>query len=206
MRQVSASAARPAQTLIANSEVSTPAQPSTEAPTVSNLVDLPPLDAWFDSLIGASALTPALSVVMPMGFGGHDRIDNAAWHGDKALGMAMAAVLNSHGVLGKDNLTRRYGALLSNANLMLRMDEILPQHVLKLLPPPGTRSLQVHDCGTVVEACAKFVYDSGDTRGLHQLAEYLYAADARDAAPHLGERLWTPMELPASWNPIPGAS
>ena len=100
----------------------------------------------------------------------------------------MAAVLNSHGVIGKDNLTRRYGALLSNANLMLRMDEILPQHILKLLPPPSTRSLQVHDCGTVVEACAKFVYDAGDSRGLLQLAEYLYAADARDAAPHLGER------------------
>ena len=71
---------------------------------------------------------------------------------------------------------------------MLRMDEILPQHILKLLPPPSTRSLQVHDCGTVVEACAKFVYDSGDSQALSQLAEYLYAADARDAAPHLGDR------------------
>ena len=62
---------------------------------------------------------------------------------------------------------------------MLRMDDILSQHILKLLPPPSTRSLQVHDCGTVVEACAKFVYDAGDFHALTQLGKYLYAADAR---------------------------
>ena len=47
--------------------------------------------------------------------------------------------------------------------------------------------MQAHDCGTVVEVCAKFVHDAGAPLALSQLAEYLYAADVLDAAPHVGE-------------------
>ena len=55
--------------------------------------------------------------MMPMGFGGSESVDDAAWLGDKLLVLAMAKVLVENGVKGKDDLTRRQSALISNANL-----------------------------------------------------------------------------------------
>ena len=63
--------------------------------------------------------------------------------------------------------------------------EILPKHLTTLLPPPpqGVRARQIHDCGTVVEACANFVRSAGHSAVLTQLAEYLYFAGEQDATP-----------------------
>ena len=82
---------------------------------------LPSLDVWHRALEGAFASRPKLSPVIPMGFGGNENIDAAAWHGDEAIGSAVAKVVEAKSVKGKDNLTRRYGALASNADLAKRM-------------------------------------------------------------------------------------
>ena len=92
---------------------------------------------------------------MPMGFGGNESVEHEAWLGDKYLGCAVAKVLVARGVKGKDNLTRRHSALVSNANLAKRWDDVHPEHMRRLLPPPGLRARQHHDCGTMVEACVK---------------------------------------------------
>ena len=110
--------------------------------------------------------------MMPMGFGGNESVDNAAWLGDKLLGCAVARVLVEKGVKGKDDLTRRQSALISNANLAKRLDDVLPEHMQRLLPPPGLRARQPHDCGTVVEACVEHVCDAGHDAALVQLAEF----------------------------------
>ena len=140
------------------------------------------LDAWHHALADAESLTAEGSSVMPMGFGGRARVDDAAWYGDKLLHRAVAEVLLKNGVQGRDNLTRRHSALTSNANLASRLDCLLPEHMQRLLPSPGTCARQPHDCGTVVEACVAFVYKAGHRSALVQLAEYLYAADCADAA------------------------
>ena len=119
---------------------------------------------------------------MPMGFGGSERVDDAAWHGDKLLHSAVAEVLLKNGVKGRDNLTRRHSALISNANLASRLDCLLPAHMQRLLPSPGTCARQPHDCGTIVEACVAFACRAGHRSALVQLAEYLYASDCADAA------------------------
>ena len=66
------------------------------------------LDTWYHALASAEALTAEDSPVMPMGFGGSERVDDAAWHGDKLLHKAVAEVLLKNGVKGRDNLTRRH--------------------------------------------------------------------------------------------------
>ena len=48
------------------------------------------------------------------------------WLGDKFLSCAVAKVLVAKGVKGKDNLTRRHSALVSNANLAKQLDDVLP--------------------------------------------------------------------------------
>ena len=138
------------------------------------------------ALADTEAPTAATSPVMPMGFGGDESVEHEAWLGDKFLSCAVAKVLVARGVKGKDNLTRRHSALVSNANLAKRLDDVLPEHMRRLLPPPGLRARQHHDCGTMVEACVKHVCDTGGDAALTQLAEYLYTAGCADAALLLG--------------------
>ena len=45
----------------------------------------------------------------------------------------MARVLVEKGVKGKDELTRRQSALISNANLAKRLDDVLPEHSVRAL-------------------------------------------------------------------------
>ena len=78
---------------------------------------LPDLSGWFSALEGARAPHAGASPVMPMGFGGSANVDDAAWLGDKFLGIAVAEVLVANGVRGRDDLTRRLSTLVSNANL-----------------------------------------------------------------------------------------
>ena len=144
---------------------------------------LPDLTEWFRALDGALAPDAGTSPVMPMGFGGSVSVDDAAWLGDKALGIAVAEVLVANGIRGRDDLTRRHSMLVSNANLARRIMEILPEHLTDLLPSQSARARQVHDCGTVVEACANFARKAGHSAELTRLAEYLYFAGERDAIP-----------------------
>ena len=142
---------------------------------------VPDLSGWFRALEGARAPSAAASQVIPLGFGGPASVDDAAWLGDKHLGIAVADVLVAHGVHGKEDLTRRHSAIVSNANMARRMREILPDHLVALLPSQATCALQTHDCGTTVEACVHFVLKAGHGIELTQLAEYLYSAGERDA-------------------------
>ena len=141
----------------------------------------PDLSGWFRALEGARAPSAGASPVIPLGFGGPGSVDDAAWLGDKHLGIAVADVLVAHGVHGKEDLTRRHSALVSNANMARRMTEILPDHLVALLPPQAACAMQTHDCGTIVEACVHFVLKAGHGAVLTQLAEYLYSAGERDA-------------------------
>ena len=120
---------------------------------------------------------------MPMGFGGSANVDDAAWLGDKYLGIAVAEVLVANSVRGRDDLTRRLSTLVSNANMARRIMEILPEHLTVLLPSQTVCARQIHDCGTVVEACVHFVREAGHGAELTRLAEYLYSAGERDAIP-----------------------
>ena len=150
-------------------------------PTASPAESVPDLSGWFHALEGARAPSAGASPVIPLGFGGPGSVDDAAWLGDKHLGIAVADVLVAHGVHGKEDLTRRHSALVSNANMARRMREILPDHLVALLPSQATCALQTHDCGTTVEACVHFVLKAGHGLVLTQLAEYLYSAGERDA-------------------------
>ena len=75
---------------------------------------VPDLSGWFHALEGARAPSAGASQVIPLGFGGPASVDDAAWLGDKHLGIAVADVLVAHGVHGKEDLTRRHSALVSN--------------------------------------------------------------------------------------------
>ena len=127
---------------------------------------LPDLAGWFRALEGARAPDAGTSPVMPMGFGGSVNVDDAAWLGDKFLGIAVAEVLVANGVRGRDDLTHRHSMLVSNANLARRIMEVLPEHLTTLLPSQSACARQVHDCGTVVEACANFVREAGHSAEL----------------------------------------
>ena len=67
---------------------------------------VPDLSGWFHALEGARAPSAGASQVIPLGFGGPGSVDDAAWLGDKHLGIAVADVLVAHGVHGKEDLTR----------------------------------------------------------------------------------------------------
>ena len=150
-------------------------------PPASPAESVPDLSGWFHALEGARAPSAGASPVIPMGFGGPEPVDDAAWLGDKYLGIAVAEVLVAHGVQGREDLTRRHSALVSNANMARRITEILPDHLIALLPSQAACARQTHDCGTVVEACVHFVRKAGHGAVLTQLAEYLYSAGERDA-------------------------
>ena len=152
-------------------------------PPASPAKPVPDLSGWFRALEGARAPHAGASPVMPMGFGGSANVDDAAWLGDKFLGIAVAEVLVANGVRGRDDLTRRHSTLVSNANLVRRVMEVLPEHLTTLLPSQSVCARQVHDCGTVVEACANFAREAGHSAELTRLAEYLYFAGERDAIP-----------------------
>ena len=149
---------------------------------------VPDLSGWLSALEGARAPSAAESQVIPLGFGGPASVEDAAWLGDKHLSIAVANVLVAHGVHGKEDLTRRHSAIVSNANMARRMREILPDHLVALLPSQAACALQTHDCGTTVEACVNFVLKAGHGVELTHLAEYLYSAGERDAVlPPAGE-------------------
>ena len=141
----------------------------------------PSLDLWHRALEGARALSVEESSVMPMGFGGTTDVSGAAFVGDKALGVAVAWVLEANGIQGSAELTLRQSRLVSNANLAKRLEILLPEHMGALLPSPDIRERQIHDCGTMIEACVKFVCDAGNAEALMQLAEFLFAAEEHDA-------------------------
>ena len=164
-------------------EVLNPPQSHCPDPPASPAKSVPDLSGWFHALEGARAPHAGASPVIPMGFGGPENVDDAAWLGDKYLGIAVAEVLVANGVRGRDDLTRRLSTLVSNANMARRIMEILPEHLTILLPSQTVCARQVHDCGTVVEACVHFVREAGHGAELTRLAEYLYSAGERDAVP-----------------------
>ena len=93
---------------------------------------LPDLTEWFRALDGALAPDAGTSPVMPMGFGGSVSVDDAAWLGDKALGIAVAEVLMANGIRGRDDLTRRHSMLVSNANLARRANSHYTTRVVRM--------------------------------------------------------------------------
>jgi len=127
------------------------------------------LDLW-----SAAVGRLAAEQVLPLGFGGVAAANTAAWHGDKTLGAAIARELRSRGLTEVDQLTRAYSVVASNANLAGNMDALLPNSLIALIPMER-RLLQVHDCGTVVEACVGSVADAGNTAAIDELARYLVA-------------------------------
>ena len=77
-----------------------------------------------------------------------------------------------------------------------------------LLPPPGTRALQIHDCGTMLEACdcVEFVCDAGNGEALMQLAEFLFAVEEEEAESLTGAKARDGERGRCeSWSRTPGA-
>ncbi|EOD30764.1 hypothetical protein EMIHUDRAFT_232352 [Emiliania huxleyi CCMP1516] len=127
-------------------------------------------------------------LVLPMGFGGERHVTTAAWHGDKVLGAAVARELQAQCVGGQDELTRRFCAAVSNEHMAAHLDQLLPLTLLTLLPPAEERAAQVHDCGTLLEACVERVHHSGGADAIEELARYLLAtATDTDADASEGE-------------------
>ena len=119
------------------------------------------------------------SLVLPMGFGGGHPVSTRAWHGDKILGAAVAAELRTQGVTGHANLTKRFAFAVSNDNMAAHLDELLTPSLLALVPPASERAAQVHDCGTMVEACIDQVHAAGDMAAVTEVAVFLLAHPLR---------------------------
>ena len=70
-------------------------------------------------------------------------------------------------------LTEHFSAAASNENLTALLGVLLTPALLSLLPSEQQRALQVHDCGTVLEACVSRVYAAGNTAAIAALARFL---------------------------------
>lgn len=122
----------------------------------------------------ASRDVPVLEV-LPMGFGGVANVSTAAWHGDKILGAAVAQALREYSHAGPSDLTKLFSVAVSNENMATAFEEVLPPHHLKRAPSAERRAQQVHDCGTMVEACVERVASGGDMPAVSELARFLLA-------------------------------
>eukprot|EP00316_Scyphosphaera_apsteinii_P016066 CAMPEP_0119315952 /NCGR_PEP_ID=MMETSP1333-20130426/37882_1 /TAXON_ID=418940 /ORGANISM="Scyphosphaera apsteinii, Strain RCC1455" /LENGTH=381 /DNA_ID=CAMNT_0007321459 /DNA_START=160 /DNA_END=1306 /DNA_ORIENTATION=- len=137
----------------------------------------PKLELWYNALTGLVA-----SHVLPLGFGGKQaNVSTAAWYGDKILGMAVADELRAQRVGDHERLTKRFQAIVSNKNIAAHLDVLLTPPLLALVPTPQKRAVQVHDCGTMIEACVDHVHASGDTAAVAELAKFLVATAVEDA-------------------------
>lgn len=126
------------------------------------------LARWRDAV----ARVPPVKV-LPLGFRGEAEANTAAWYGDKCLGVAIARELRSRiDPCTPGYLTKIYGAAASNDNLAAHIELILPPSLLACIPPPQTAALQIHDFGTMVEACVDAVAVD-DAEAVAELARFL---------------------------------
>ena len=115
-----------------------------------------------------------LEKVIPLGLGGFADANTAAWFGDKALSFAVMKELRGTSESGGiQYLTNIHSAATNNENLAALIDEILPQRLLERIPPSS--SMQIHDRGTMVEACVDAVAKE-DPAAVDELARFLVLA------------------------------
>ena len=113
-----------------------------------------------------------LHKVLPLGLGGFADANTAAWFGDKALSFAVMKELRGSPAEsgGAQYLTSIHNAAINNEKLAAVIDAILPRRLLERIPPGS--SMQVHDRGTMVEACVDAVAKD-DPAAVDELARFL---------------------------------
>eukprot|EP00191_Tetraselmis_sp_GSL018_P024403 CAMPEP_0177624428 /NCGR_PEP_ID=MMETSP0419_2-20121207/29485_1 /TAXON_ID=582737 /ORGANISM="Tetraselmis sp., Strain GSL018" /LENGTH=512 /DNA_ID=CAMNT_0019125155 /DNA_START=589 /DNA_END=2128 /DNA_ORIENTATION=- len=118
----------------------------------------------------------SLCKVLPLGFGGFADANTGAWYGDRILSAAIAKELRSLAdTHTPGQLTEIYGAASSNENMAAHIDLILPPCLLDAIGPPQSEALQVHDYGTMLEACVKEVAGEDDG-AVSELARFLLSS------------------------------
>ena len=127
------------------------------------------LEKWRDAV----ARVPP-NAVLPMGFGGRSEANTAAWYGDKTLGTAISKELRNRidDSCTPGSLSVIYSAAASNETMAAHLELLLPGCLLDCIPPPQSAALQIHDCGTMVEACVDAIA-AENPEAVAELARFL---------------------------------
>mmetsp|Transcript_23081 Transcript_23081/g.64094 ORF Transcript_23081/g.64094 Transcript_23081/m.64094 type:complete len:461 (-) Transcript_23081:501-1883(-) len=126
----------------------------------------------------AAAKVPPVQV-LPLGFFGTAAANTAAWYGDRILSAAIARELRGLArSCSPGQLTAIYSAAASNENMAVHIDLLLPPCLLDTIPPLQSAAMQVHDYGTMLEACIQAVADE-DPEAVAELARFLVSSVMR---------------------------
>ncbi len=111
--------------------------------------------------------------LLPLGFGGLERANRDAFHGDKTLSHYVSlAMRDSQKEASIGELTFLMSATVSNAHLAQHVRQLCP--AVPLPEDDSALRAQTHDAGTVVEAAVWRVFEeAGDREAVAELAEFL---------------------------------